>query len=357
MVPIKTLFLTDRSPHHQAAALAAAPPQLAITMLRRPAWVDLQDHLATTEILISERADRIDRAVIDAAPKLRLIQRLGSLTYDIDIEAAAERNIAVCYWPIQGCMLVAEHMVMQLLALSKRLLAVNQIAVAAADWQRPSLRTDENTFAYNWSRQRGIEGVAGEAVGILGFGEIGIEFVRRLQPFRPGIVRYHKRTRLPAAVEAALGIRYASTEEIVAESTFLCSLLPYSPDTDLLLNQATFAAMPQGSYLLSCGSGSVIDEKALAAALQTGHLAGAALDTYEYEPLRADNPLLALARQPEYNLVLTPHTAAGASSKSVKQRKRTMEYANILRFLQGEQLQYQVAPVGTQCQPQQERIG
>ena len=72
---VKTLFLTDRSPHHQAAALRAAPPLLDITMLRRPTRDRLLAHLAETEILISERADQIDRELIAAAPHLRLIQR------------------------------------------------------------------------------------------------------------------------------------------------------------------------------------------------------------------------------------------------------------------------------------------
>lgn len=342
---VKTLFLTDRSPHHQAAALRAAPSLLDVTMLRRPTRAVLLEHLPETEILLSERADQIDSALIAAAPRLRLIQRLGSLTYDIDVAAAAARGIPVCYWPIPGCIMVAEHMILQMLALVKRLLAVYEVAVAAEDWERPARRTDENTFAYNWSKQSAIEGLHGETVGILGFGEIGAELARRLQPFQPSRVLYHKRQQLPAAVEATLGITYAPVADVIAQSTFLCSLLPFTPETDRSLTAATFAAMPEGAFLVSCGSGSVIDEAALAAALTSGHLAGAALDTFEFEPLQPESPLAELARRqssaPSVNLLLTPHTAAGASAKP-QGSSRASEYTNILNFLAGRAVINQV---------------
>ncbi len=99
-------------------------------------------------------------------------------------------------------------------------------------------------------------------------------------------------------------------QEIIAASDFLCVLLPYMTETDLSINEETFAAMKPGAFVVHCGSGSVIDEEALVVALQSGHLAGAALDTFEWEPLRADNPLVALARDPAANVLLTPHTAA-----------------------------------------------
>lgn len=336
-----TLFLTDRSAHHQEAARQAAPPALDLTIMRRPARAELLARLADVEILISERADMIDRNLLDAAPKLQLIQRLGSLTYDIDIAAAHQRGIIVCSWPLKGCILVAEHMLMQMLALVKRLPEVQAIAEAAADWGRPARRTDENTFAYNWSRREGIDGLYGQRVGILGFGEIGAELARRLQPFGPAQVLYHKRQRLPESIERQLGINYADPQTILTQVDFLCSLLPYTPATALTLNAQSFAAMKPGSFVVSCGSGSVIDETALAAALQSGQLAGAALDTFEWEPLQADNPLLSLTRLATMNLLLTPHTAAGAPT-SKAEKGRSSEFTNIIRFLAGEPLYHPV---------------
>lgn len=341
----KVLFLTERSPRHQQSALAGAPPELDVTMVRHPARSELLTHLRDTEFLISERAGEIDAGLIEAAPHLRLIQRLGSLTYDIDVAAAHRHGIAVCYWPIRGCILVAEHMVMQLLALVKKLAEVKAIAEAALDWGRLSQRTDENVYVYNWSGRTDIDGIYGATVGILGFGEIGAELARRLRPFAPAQVLYHKRRRLPVQTEQELGLTYAHQDEVIAASDFLCSLLPYSAETDHLLDATAFARMKPGAFLVHCGSGSVIDEAALAGAIRRGHLGGAALDTFEWEPIRPDNPLLPLARDPQYNVLLTPHTAGGARrTDEPPSSRRRSDYLNIQHLLQGEPLLYRIWP-------------
>jgi phosphoglycerate dehydrogenase-like enzyme len=259
------------------------------------------------------------------------------LVYDIDLGAAQRASVMVCLWPVLSCVMVAEHLMMQMLALAKHLPEASAIAQDASDWGRPSRRTDENVFAYNWSGRSNVGGLLGQTVGILGFGEIGAELARRLRPFAPRGVLYNKRRPLPAHVEAELGITYATRTEIIAASDFLCVLLPYMTETDLSINEETFAAMKPGSFVVHCGSGSVIDEEALAAALQSGHLAGAALDTFEWEPLRADNPLLALARDPANNVLLTPHTAA-----STLPGGRIADWANIQRVLAGEDPLYRV---------------
>jgi phosphoglycerate dehydrogenase-like enzyme len=337
----QVLFLTERSPRHQQAVVDAAPPMLAVTVLNSRERALILEHLPAIDFLITERAGLIDAAMLDAAPRLRLIQRLGSLTFDIDVAAARQRGIAVCAWPVVGCILVAEHMVMQMLALVKRLPEVKAIAEEAAAWGRPSRRTDENTFAYNWSKRTDIDGIYHKTVGILGFGEIGAELARRLQGFCPQEILYHKRQRLPATVEATLGITYAQPDEVVAQSDFLCNLLPFFPETEMSLTLSLFQRMKPGAFIVSCGSGSVIQEKDLALALQQGHLGGAALDTFEWEPLTPENPLVQLARTPGVNLLLTPHTAAGALRKG-ESGGRGEDYANIIRFLKQQPLLYPV---------------
>lgn len=324
------LFLTERSPRHQQAAMDATPPGATVIMLRHGDRDAILAQLPAADFLISERAGVIDAAMIAAGKKLQLIQRLGTLTHDIDLDAARAAGIPVYTLPVRGCVMVAEHMVMQMLALLKRLPEVRAVAQAAADWGRPSLRTDENVFAYNWSRRTGVRSLAGATVGIAGFGEIGAELARRLRAFQPAQVLYHKRTQLPPAVEAELGITYAPPETLYAQSEILCSLLPYAPATDMSLNAAVFAAMPLAALLVHCGSGSVIDETALATAIRSGRLGGAALDTFEWEPLRADNPLVALANDPAMNVLLTPHTAAGTGSG---QGGRHSDFVNVVRAL------------------------
>lgn len=339
--PYQLLFLTERSPHHQQAALEAAPAEVAVTMLRAPARTTILARLPQMDFLISERAGVIDAEMIAAGQRLQLIQRLGSLTYDIDVAAAQARGIPVCTWPIEGCILVAEHLVMQMLALVKRLPEVKAIAEAAADWGRPARRTDENTFAYNWSNRSDIGGIYQKTVGILGFGEIGAELARTLRGFRPAQVLYHKRHRLPAAVEAELGITYETEETLFRRSDFLCNLLPFSAATELHLDRTVFQQMKRGAFLVSCGSGSTIQEADLADALQAGHLGGAALDTYEWEPLPESNPLVQIARANTRNVLLTPHVAFGARPKE-QVAWRSDDYSNIHRWLAQEPLLNQV---------------
>lgn len=334
----KTLFLTQRSLQHQQWALDAAPVELEIAIRRNPSQDELLALLADAEFLITERTGVIDAAMIQAAPKLRLIQRLGRQTWDIDVEAARRARVPVCYWPQKGCVMVAEHMLLQILGLLKRVREAMAIIAEGADWGIPTVRGDEDHFSYNWSRRGGIGRLTGTTVGILGFGEIGLELVEQLRGFHCTLL-YHKRSRLPGPVEAQLGIAYASPAEIAQQSDIVCSLLPYAGPKEPV-DAAFFAQMKPGSLLVHCGSGAVIDESALLVSLHSGHLAGAALDTYTYEPLRAGDPLVATAREPMSNLILTPHIAAGGVTTGG--RGRSEEYDNILAVLAGRPLRYRL---------------
>jgi phosphoglycerate dehydrogenase-like enzyme len=270
-----------------------------------------------------------------------MIERLGSMAYDIDLEAARAAGVVVAFHPQRGVILVAEHTVMQMLGLAKRLREVEAIALEAGDWGA-SRRTDEDTFAYNWSGRAGIGGLIGQEVGILGFGEIGAELARRLAGWGCHL-RYHRRRSLPGPAEKELRINYSQQDDLLAESDFVVNLLPYYPETDLALGAAQFARMKPGAFFVSCGSGSVVDEAALAEAVRSGHLAGAALDTYEWEPIRADNPLRLLALEgPNRNILLTPHTAAGAAPAGVNLTRRS-EYEPIMRYLRAEPIPNRLA--------------
>jgi phosphoglycerate dehydrogenase-like enzyme len=340
-----TLFLTNRSRRHRQLASQAAPPELEIIMLYDVSRDEILPWLPQAEFLISERSGAIDADMIQAAPHLRLIQRLGSLVYDIDLDAAQAAGVRVCAVPNREAMLVAEHMLMQMLALAKRLLETSSMALktpetVASPWGE-SRRTDANTFAYNWTQRRGISGLSGKSAGIWGFGEIGVELVRRLRGFGLSYVLYHKRARLPRRVETELGVSFAALDALLAESDFLCVLLPYSAKTDMAISADVLARLKPGTFVVSCGSGSVIDETALADAIRDGRLGGAALDTFEWEPIQANNPLLPLAREPRYNLLLTPHLAAGTSAEP-PEKARARDYDNLQRDLRGQALQYRI---------------
>ncbi len=334
----KVIFTTDRGEFHQQTVLESAPANLDITMLRAPDKATLVDAIGDAEFLISERFGLIDANIIQSASKLKLIQRLGSLVHDIDLTAAAQAGVAVCYKPIGGVIRVAEHLVMQMLAVSKKLREAEAIALAASPEWGKSHRTDEDTFAYNWSGRTGVGQIWERTVGIIGFGEIGVEFARRMKGWGCTVL-YNKRSRLPEQIEANLGLIYVSQDELFSRSDVLVNLLPFVPGTDMLLNAAVFEQMKAGSHLISCGSGSTIDEAALADAVRTGKLAGVALDTFEYEPILVDNPLIAAAKD-GFNILLTPHTAAGTAKHDGSIPDRSGDYANINNYLAGRPLEY-----------------
>lgn len=338
MTKHKTLFLTQRGLQHQKWAMEGAPPELELVMRRGASREEILSLLADAEFLITERAGAIDAEMIAAAPKLRLIQRLGRQVWDIDLDAARKAGVPVCCWPIEGCVMVAEHMMLQMLGLLKRLREAMHITAEAADYGVETKRGDEDTFAYNWSKRTGIGKLSGATVGILGFGEIGWELVEQLRGFHCTVL-YHKRMRLPPPVEEQMGLEYASPEAIAERSDIVCSLLPYQGPKEPI-DAAYFARMKPGSLFVHCGSGATVDEAALLEALRSGHLAGAALDTYTYEPLRPDDPLVQAVRDPMLNLILTPHIAAGGFTAGG--HSRSQDYDNVLALLQGRALKHRV---------------
>jgi lactate dehydrogenase-like 2-hydroxyacid dehydrogenase len=218
---------------------------------------------------------------------------------------------------------------MQILVTLKNVRHSESVAISNDPTWRESQRTDENTFAYNWAQLNHIQQLYGKTVGIIGFGEIGAELARRLQGWNCTLL-YHKRRQLPASIEDELRIQYTDTQSIFQQSDVVVNLLPYFPETDMLINGNIINQMKSNSLLVSVGSGSVIDEVALADAVSSGHLAGVALDTFEYEPLRADNALRQLALD-GYNVLLTPHTAAVGQHDA----GRKADYAYIMQYLQG----------------------
>lgn len=339
MTKHKTLFLTQRGLQHQQWAMEGAPAELELIMRRGASREELLALLADAEFLITERTGVIDAEMIAAAPKLRLIQRLGRQTWDIDLDAARNAGVPVCYWPINGCVMVAEHMMLQMLGLLKRVREAMHVTAEAADYGVETKRGDEDTFAYNWSRRGGIGKLTGATVGILGFGEIGLELVEQLQGFHCTVL-YHKRTRLPESVEAQLRLEYAAPDAIAARSDIICSLLPYQGPQEPI-DASYFARMKPGTLFVHCGSGATVDEGALLDALRAGHLAGAALDTYTYEPLHPADPLVQAVQDPTLNLILTPHIAVGGITAGG--HSRTQDYDNILALLAGRELRYRIA--------------
>jgi phosphoglycerate dehydrogenase-like enzyme len=341
MMPMKrlsVLYLCPLGQQHQEWRLAAAPAELDVTMRRNPARDELIELIAQADVLISERSGVIDRDIIRAGRNLKLIQRIGSLHHDIDLAAAREQGVQVAIRPIRSVIAVAEQMMLEMLAVLRR--AIPLQTVVRTPPQVTPRRTTEDVFSFNWSSQSRVGLLHNKTVGILGFGEIGTELARRLVGWNCRIL-YSKRARLPEATERDLRIEYREQEQLLRDSDIVVCLLPYFAETDQWLNAHRIAMMKPGAILCEAGSGSVVDEQAVADAIRSGHLAGAALDTFEWEPIKTDNPLLMLTTSdPTANVFLTPHIG---SCNDIPTSEFPEFYANALHILRGEALENRIA--------------
>ena len=333
----RVLWLTDRGERHQRNALKAAPPSLEVIIKRRPTSQELNELLPTIEYLISERSEPVTAEMIRAATKLKHIVRLGSLIHDIDVEAARAASVRVSLQPVLVSCYAAEYVMMMILALLRRLNRTMN-ATLSTNHRFGAQRSDENQFFFNWLNYQDIGGLYGKTVAILGMGEIGVELARRLKPFGLGGLYYYKRNRYPKAVEYDLWLRYGEFLQCVKQADVIVSLLPYSEQNDRRIRSGTFAVMKSTALLVHAGSGGVIDEQALVEALQEKRLGGAALDTYEFEPLQPTHSLVKLARDPNSNLLLTPHIASAFIPGD-----RSDDYGEIVRAVERLPLKYEVS--------------
>ena len=233
---------------------------------------------------ILTRQGPVNAAAMDASARLRIVARHGVGVDDVDLAAAKARGIMVARAPGSNTRAVAEHTLAMILAMAKDFRALGN-SIAAGNWRGATTK---------------VRDINGMGLGLLGFGAIARDVALLARPFgfrimalgRPG-------GPLPARVTPAPDL-----ETLLRHSDVLSVHCPYSPQTHHIINAAALAAMPAGSYLVNTARGGIVDEVALAAALDSGHLAGAALDVFETEPPPADHPLRQHPRA-----LITPHVS------------------------------------------------
>ena len=207
---------------------------------------------------------------------------------------------------------VAEHAVMMILALFKRLPTAHRRLMdgVIVEGMAPFV-TDQVNYSYNWVGLEIFEAVLGKTVGLVGVGQIGRVAAKLLVAFGVDVV-YTKRNRFTAEEEQELGIRYLPFEGLLAESHCVSLHNRFTPETEKMMGAREFAMMPRGSFFVNTARGRLVDEDALMAALHSGHLAGAALDVFWWEPILPDSPL-----RNTPNLLMTPHTAGTPAGDTV----------------------------------------
>ncbi len=259
--------------------------------------------------------DSIDAAALAAADGLRVVARYGVGVDNVDLAAAVARGIVVTNTPGANARSVAELTVALLLLLA-----------------RPVLRAAAETRAGGWPRLPGLS-LAGKTVGLVGFGAIGRQTARLLASFDCRLLAYDPL--LNEATAAALGVRAAGLDELLATSDFVSLHAPVTPATRGMVDAAFMARMKPGAALVNTARGELVDEAALLDALANGRLRGAALDAFAAEPPGGDNPLLALP-----NVIATPHMGAHTDGATTVMGR--MALADCLAVLRGEEPRYRV---------------
>ena len=271
--------------------LAAA----GVALLRQSAEVDVRTGLTPDELcailpgydaLIVRSETKVTAAVLLAGTTLRVVTRAGVGTDNIDVPAATERGIVVLNTPGANTIAAAEHTLALMLALLR---------------QVP--RADASLRAGKWERKQFVGSeLYRKALGILGFGRIGREVAARAQSFGMEVLIYDPF--VTAAAAEAIGAIALPFDAVLERANIVTLHLPLSVETRGVIGARELARMRRGAFLINCARGGLVDEAALAEALTSGQIAGAALDVFEREP-PIGSPLLALP-----NVVVTPHLAA-----------------------------------------------
>lgn len=267
----------------------------------------------------------ITEDLIAQMPNLRLIHSEGVGFDRIDLEAARKRGIYVCN--NAGCNAgpVAEQAVMMMTMLLHRTL-----------WGDRMVKTGFQGQAVKELEMDVPPDLSVATVGLVGFGAIGQETALRLRPNGTRVV-YTARHRRPAEVEARCGVTYLPVEELVPSCDIVSLHLPATAESHHLVGRDFLARMKPGAFLVNTARGAIIDDEALCEAIRSGHLAGAALDCYDPEPVPADHPLVRLAAECPDRLVLLPHQA-GITQSSFYNVYR-MLFENLQRLIDGKRLE------------------
>src|SRR5215472_13632830 len=301
--PAKTA-LARLSPEYRVAKSASADDILAVAR-------DADAILVTYARLPGELLRQLTRC--------KAIGRFGLGVDNIDLPAAKECGIAVNYVPDYCLREVSDHAMALLLALARKVTLSNKL-VQSGRWEVPPIVP--------------LRRLEGQVLGLIGFGNIPRTLAPKAKAFGLKVVAFDPYIDKQAA--DAAGVESVSFDDLLARSDFISVHAPLQPATRGLVNAKALAKMKKGAFLINTARGPLVDESALVAALDSGHLGGAALDVVPVEPLPKDSALLG-----RDNVILTPHT--GFYSVEALEELQTKCASDVARVLSGEKAVYPIS--------------
>jgi D-3-phosphoglycerate dehydrogenase len=311
----RILIADDISP--AGLALLQQAPDIQTDVAKRPSHEKLLDIIGGYDAIISRSATALDAVMFAAAKQLKIAGRAGVGLDNVDIDAATTAGVMVMNTPEANTLAATEHTMTLLLALCRNMPDAHA-----------SLKRGE------WSRAQfmGVQ-LFEKTLGVIGFGRIGSRVATRAQAFGMKVIAYDpyiaEEVAERAKVELALNL-----DELLARADFITLHMPLMDSTRNLLGRAQFAQVKRGARLVNCARGELVDEAALLEALESGQLAGAALDVFSEEPPKSETLRRLIAHA---NVIATPHI--GASTVEAQEDVGTQIARQVLEALRGENFQ------------------
>jgi D-3-phosphoglycerate dehydrogenase len=263
-----------------------------LALLRGKGWEvltpgknELAAAIADADALIVRSATRVTSELLEGAKQLRVVGRAGVGVDNVDLAAATQRGVLVMNTPGGNAVSVAEHALALMMSLARRIPQLSA-AIHAGRWEK--------------SGGTGTE-LRGKTLGLLGFGRVGHEVAQRARALEMHVIAHDPYVSEAAALDA--GVKLLRLDDILVQSDYISLHLALSPATAKIINAVSLAKCKRGASLINTARGELVDETALAEALRSGQLAGAALDVFAVEPPK-DSPLIGLS-----NVIGTPHVA------------------------------------------------
>ena len=254
---------------------------------------------------------KVTTEVVEALTKCKIIARFGIGVDNVDIDMATKKGIVVTKVPDYCIDEVSDHAMALLLSIVRKIPYSNKL-VQGGRWEMPAVVP--------------IARLRGRTLGLVGFGRIPQLVAPKAQAFGINVVTYDPF--VPKDVLAKANVKHVELEELLKTSDYVSLHCPLMPETKHIMNAKTFALMKPGSYIVNTGRGPLIDEAALAVALDKGQLAGAALDVVEKEP-PTDSPIMG-----RDNVIITPHTAFYSEEALLDLQTKAAE--EVVRVLSGQ---------------------
>jgi D-3-phosphoglycerate dehydrogenase len=279
------VFITDKL-SDEALAVFKKHPEFEVTVKTGLAEEQLVKEIPAYDAHIVRSGTKVTKPVIEAAAKLKVIGRAGVGVDNVDKEAAKAKGIAVMNTPLGNVNSAAEMAGGMMICLARHL-HKGHASMAKGEWDRKSFTGRE---------------LKGKTLGIIGVGNVGSILAKIAHGFSMEVIGTSLH---PATTLEGWGVKKIELDELLARSDFISMNLVLVPETRNTLDAPQFAKMKKGVYIINAGRGGLINEKALAEAIKSGQVAGAAIDTWENEPPAKDNPLLNLPQ-----VLMIPHLGA-----------------------------------------------